>query len=361
MQERGRWLIQMAELSGLPRLRRLKKRPLESYNKTWLGFVAAGVVAVVIGAMLVVHMLGVGYRHYTAEFLQAASLRAGNPITIAGIPIGTVTSMKLDGDHVEAGLKIRDNIALGKDSKASIRVTTILGSRYLAIEPDGPGSLPKNTFDLTHTDVPYDLQAALHDATTTFEQVDSDRFAQSLAVLGKQLEGLPAVVPQAIANINTLSSIIAVRRDQLGQLLTSSEQVTNTLRRQQAGIGNLINQGQDLLGQFVARRAIFHSMMQSLTTLVDTMSQIVVNDRPGLDSLLKDMGDFTGLMAQHDDLLRNMLQVSPIFFREAANLTGDGNAINFNAPNVPAIDSWMCAISGRAKQFGMIQYFKDCK
>jgi phospholipid/cholesterol/gamma-HCH transport system substrate-binding protein len=340
---------------------RIKKRPLESYNTTWLGFIAAAVVAVVIGAMLLVHMLGFGYRHYTAEFLQAASLRAGNPITVAGIPVGNVTSMKLVGDHVEAGLKIRDNVALGKDSKASIKVTTILGSRYLALEPNGPGSLPHSTFDLSHTEVPYDLQAALKDATTTFEQVDSDRFAQSLAVLGKQLQGLPPVVPQAINNIDSLSSIIAVRRDQLGTLLKSTEQVTNTLRRQQAGIGNLINQGQDLLGQFAARRAVFHAMMQSLTTLVDTMSQIVVNDRSGLDSLVNDMRDFTDLMAKHDDLLRNMLQVSPIFFREAANLTGEGNAINFNAPNVPAIDSWMCAISGRAKQFGMIQYFKDCK
>ena len=340
---------------------RVKNRPLESYNTTWLGFIAAAVVAVVIGAMLLVHALGFGYRHYTAEFLQAASLRTGNPIVVAGIPVGNVTSMKLVGDHVEAGLTIRDNIVLGKDSKASIKVTTILGSRYLALEPNGPASLPNNTFDLSHTEVPYDLQAALRDATTTFEQVDSDRFAQSLAVLGKQLQGLPSVVPQAINNIDTLSSIIAVRRDQLGTLLKSTEQVTNTLRRQQAGIGNLINQGQDLLGQFVARRAVFHAMMQSLTTLVDTMSQIVVNDRSGLDSLVNDMRDFTGLMAQHDDLLRNMLQVSPIFFREAANLTGEGNAINFNAPNVPAIDSWMCAISGRAKQFGMIQYFKDCK
>ena len=340
---------------------RITKRPLESYNTTWLGFIAAAVVAVLIAATLLVHMLGFGYRHYTAEFLQAASLRAGNPITVAGIPVGNVTSMKLVGDHVEAGLKIRDNIVLGKDSKASIKVTTILGSRYLALEPNGPASLANNTFDLSHTEVPYDLQAALKDATTTFEQVDSDRFAQSLAVLGKQLQGLPSVVPQAINNIDSLSSIIAVRRDQLGTLLKSTEQVTNTLRRQQAGIGNLINQGQDLLGQFVARRAVFHAMMQSLTTLVDTMSQIVVNDRSGLDSLINDMRDFTGLMAKHDDLLRNMLQVSPIFFREAANLTGEGNAINFNAPNVPAIDSWMCAISGRAKQFGMIQYFKDCK
>ncbi len=351
----------MVDTPTSQRLVRLKRRPLESYNKTWLGFIAAAVVAVVIGTMLAVHAAGVGYRHYTAEFLQAASLRPGNPISVAGIPVGNVTSMKLVGDHVEAGLKIRNSVVLGKDSKASIKVTTILGSRYLALQPDGPASLPNNTFDLSHTEVPYDLQAALQDATTTFAQVDSDRFAQSLAVLGKQLQGLPSIVPQAMNNINSLSSIIAVRRDQLGSLLQSTQQVTNTLRRQQANVGNLINQAQDLLGQFVARRAIFHAMMRSLTSLVDTMSQLVVNDRSGLDALINDMRDFTGLMAKHDDLLASMLQISPIFFREAANLTGDGNAINFNAPNVPAIDSWMCAISGRAKQFGMIQYFKDCK
>ncbi len=345
----------------LNRLKRLQKRRLESYNKTWLGFIAVAVVAVVIGAMLVVHVLGAGYRHYTAEFAQAASLRPGNPIMLAGIPVGDVTSMKLDGDHVEAGLKIRDDLVLGKDSKAVIKLATILGGRYLTIEPDGPGRLPHDTFELTHTEVPYDLQAALKDATTTFEQVDSDRFAQSLAVLGRQLKGLPELVPQALANIDALSSIIAQRRDQLGQLLKNTERVTNTLRSQQARIGNLVNQAQDLMGVFVARRAVFHAMMQSLQSLVDVSSKIVINDRSGLDALLKDMADFTGLMGQHNDLMRNMLQASPILMREAANITGDGNAVVGNGPGSAIIDSWMCAISGRAQQFGMIQYFKDCK
>ncbi|QLL05952.1 MlaD family protein [Mycobacterium vicinigordonae] len=348
-------------MSDMTRWQRIRRRPLESYSKTWLGSIAVAVVAVLIGTMLAIHTFGAGYRHYTAEFLQAASLRPGNPITVAGIPVGEVTSMKLVGDHVEAGLKIKNSVALGKDSKASIRVTTILGSRYLSLAPDGAGSLPNNTFDLSHTEVPYDLQAALQDATTTFEQVDSDRFAQSLTVLGKQMRGLPEVVPQAMANIETLSSIIAQRRDQLGQLLKSTEQVSNTLRRQQAGIGNLVDQAQDLLGHFVARRAVFHALMQSITTLVDTMNQIVVNDRSGVDTLLKDMHEFTDLMAKHDDLLRNLLQVTPVFARQATNLTGDANAVSFNAPSALLIDSWMCAISGRAKQFGMIPYFKDCK
>lgn len=55
------------------------------------------------------------------------------------------------------------------------------------------------------------------------------------------------------------------------------------------------------------------------------------------------------------------LQITPVTLRGVANATGTGNAIEFNAPNGLAVDSWMCAISGRAKQFGMIQYFKDCK
>lgn len=333
---------------------------LESRNKTWLGFVAVAVVAVLIGAMVTVHRLGVGYRHYTAEFAQAAALRVGNPITLAGIPVGTVTSMKLAGDHVEAGLRIRDQIVLGKDSKAVIKVATILGARYLALEPQGPGSLPDRTFDLAHTEVPYDLQAALKDATTTFEQVDSDRFAQSLALLGKQLEKMPAVVPQAMANVDSLSSIIAQRRDQLGQLLTSTEQVTTTLRRQQANIGSLVNQGQDLIGQFVARRAAVHAMLQSLTGLVDIMGKILIDDRPGVDALARDIREFTDIIAQHDDLLRSILQVSPVLTRQVANMTGDGNAVKFTAPAGALVDSWMCAISGRAEQFGMIPYFKDC-
>ncbi|SKV28284.1 Mce family protein, Mce5C [Mycobacteroides abscessus subsp. abscessus] len=50
-----------------------------------------------------------------------------------------------------------------------------------------------------------------------------------------------------------------------------------------------------------------------------------------------------------------------MLIRGIANSTGTGNAIDINLTNGLLVDSWMCAISGRAKQFGMIPYFKDCK
>ncbi|MGL5441559.1 MAG: MlaD family protein, partial [[Mycobacterium] stephanolepidis] len=262
------------------RWQKIKNRPVETYNKTWLGFIAIAVIGALVGGMLLVKAIGFGYTTYTAEFAQAASLRTGQPITVAGIPLGTVTGMKLVGDHVEAKLSVSDDVKLGKDTKAAIRVTTILGSRYLDLRPEGPGSLPNKTIDLAHTEVPYDLQATLKDVTNTFDQVDFDKVAQSLSILGKQLDGLPEVVPQAMQNIQTLSGIIAERRDQLGTLLKSTEKVTNTLHRQQQGVGTLINQGQSLIGEFVVRRGTFHAMMQSLTDLVEQLSKIVIRNRP---------------------------------------------------------------------------------
>lgn len=340
---------------------RWRSRPLESYNKTLLGVIALGVVATLIAISLFIKLLSFGYTTYTAEFAQAASLRPGNPITVAGIEVGNVKSLKLVGDHVEARLRIRDDVALGRDSTAAINVMTILGSRYLSITPDGSGSLPHKTFDRSHTQVPYDLQSALEDATTTYEQTDSDKFGTTLGILGRQLNGMPEILPQAMANLQALSSITAGRRDQLGTLLKSTQRVANTLHAQQEGLGHLVDQGQDLIGEFVGRQATFHAMLGALTNLVGDLNKIVVTDRPMVDDMLATLKQLTALLSDHDDMFRSLLQIAPVPLRGLTNATGYGPALEFYTPGGLAVDSWMCAISGRAKQFGLIEYFKDCK
>ncbi len=337
------------------------RRILESYSRLWLGVIAIAVVSVLVGILMIVRVADIGYTSYTARFLQAAALKVGNPVTVAGIPVGEVKSMKLMGDHVEASLKVRNDVVLGADSRAIIKITTILGSRYLALEPAGSGSLPDRTFALNRTEVPYDLQEALADVTTTYEQVDSDKFAQTLSVLGKQMAGLPAVVPQALANTQTLANIIATRRDQLGDLLQTTETVANTLRAQQSTVGSLIRQGNTLVGEFVERRASFQAMLAALTSLVETLSGIIIDDRPELERTLVNLRELSDLLGKHDDLLRSILQSGPVALRGLANATGNGNAADINVSNGLLIDSWMCAISGRAEQFGMIEYFQDCK
>jgi len=341
---------------GLPR-----KRVLEDLNRTVIGLTALGLLTVLLATLVIITKVGPGYRQYSAEFIQAAALLPGNPVTVAGIPVGTVTGMKLAGDHVVVDMRIQNDVDLGKDSRAVIMVTTILGSRYLSLHPGGGGPLADNTIDLNHTEVPYDLQQALQDLAVNYGEVDTDNLASAVQALGKQIETLPPMIPKAMDNLRKLSTVMADRRAQLGSMLKTMDLVTTTLRRQQSSIGSMVNQGQQLFGEFVTRRAAFHVMLQSLTQLVGVLDDSIVTNRSQLDALLANTNKLTGLLAQHDDMLRATLQSAPIALRGAANATGTGNSVDGNIVNGIAVDSWMCAISGRAKQFGMIPYFKDCR
>ena len=352
----------MAEPQMYRKYRGLKrKKTLEDFNKTMVGLVALGLLVAVLAALVIITKIGPGYRRYSAEFAQAAALLPKNPVTVAGIPVGTVTGMKLAGDHVVVDMRVRNDINLGKDSRAVIMVTTILGSRYLALHPGGGGPLPGNTIDLNHTEVPYDLQQALQDVAVTYGEVNTDNLAGAIQALGKQVEALPPLIPKAMDNLKKLSTVMAQRREQFGSMLETMDLVTGTLRRQQSSIGSMVNQGNQLLGEFVSRRVAFHAMLQSITQLVAVLGDTIVTDRPQLEALLANMNTLTALAAKHDDMVRNILQSVPVGLRGLANATGTGNALDATFTNGILVDSWMCAISGRARQFEMIQYYRDCK
>lgn len=336
------------------------KRPIEGYNTIWVGTVSVAVLAVVILAIVGIGKLSLGRIGYQAEFAQAAQLSPGDQVTVAGIEVGTVRDVALTGDHVTVKFTVGNGVRVGDASRAAIKLTTLLGRRYLELSPAGDGELRSRTITLANTSVPYNLQATLADATTTFEQVDADRIAESMAELSNGLVGVPEALPEALANVKSLAAVIATRRDQIGSLLKNVDTITGVIRDQKADLGALVIQGRDLLQTVNARQASVHRLLAGTTALVDTLKTIF-NDEPAIDELLANMQQFAEMAATHDALIRNTLQVMPVAFRNLANASGSSTALDINLPAGVLIDSWMCALSGRGKQFGLAQYFTNCK
>lgn len=335
------------------------KRPIEGYNKIWLGTIAVIVTAVVVTVVVGIGRLSLGQVGYQGEFVQAAQIRSGDQVTIAGIPVGSVNGVELAGDRVVVNFKVRNDVQLGRDSRAAIKLTTLLGTRYLELSPAGSGDLDNRRIELANTSVPYDLQKTLADATTTFEQLDADRIAESMTTLAQGLTGVPEALPQALSNVGSLAAIIAGRRDQIGSLLASVDTVTAMIRDQKANLGSLVLQGRDLLAEIVTRRAAVQQLFDSTTALVNRI-KIILDDQPAIDDMFKSMQEFAGLVAKNDALLRNYLQVLPLPLRNLANASGSGMSIDANVPAGIMVDSWMCAISARGKQFNLAEYYKDC-
>ncbi len=343
---------------------RARKPVLEDRNQAWLGTIAVLTLTAVIAATTLLSTLNLGKTTYYAEFLQAASIRPGDEVSIAGVPVGTVEGTALAGAHVLVSMKIRRGVVLGSQTRAAIKLTTVLGARYVELKPAGDGELEGRRITLAHTDVPYDLQRLLQDSTNTFEDVDAQRFAQSMQAVSTQLRDLPAILPDALTNVQNLSRVIADRRDQIAGLLRSTAEIAEILGGQQADLAALVDQGHQLFGQVTARRDAVLRLMNAATTLVATARDITVGDHAQLDRLLSDIRQATAMLGDHDDLLRNLFQVMPVAMRNVANATGSGPFLDFALPGGLLVDSWMCAISGRAEQFRFperYQYFKDCE
>lgn len=326
-----------------------------------IGLIAVLTMVLVLVVMVAVNSLQLGSRTWRAEFAQAAGVGAGDSVTWAGIPVGTVTSTELVGDHVEVTMKIDDEVTLGADTEAAIKLTTLLGSRYVELRSTGVGALPGNRIPLSHTVVPYDLETALQDATTTFDQLDADQIAQSMTALSRGLDDVPALVPGVLRDVRSLSTVIATRRQQIGDLLTTTSQVSTVIRTQQAELGAVIRQGSTVLGHIVTRQDALRRLLDAITTLVRRLEPIVVGDATEIEQLLTDLREMTAMLTSHDDLLRNILQVLPVPWRMFANATGTGAELNANAPDGAFIDSWMCALSATAVAAGRAPYLQDCR
>nr|WP_269781564.1 MCE family protein [Nocardia bovistercoris] len=321
-------------------------------------------VVVLVTVLLItvfVNSLHLGKATYRAQFAQAAGISAGDAVTYVGIPVGIVTDTRLAGDRVVVTMKLDRDTPLGADTHASIKLTTLLGSRYVELRSDGAGRLHDNIIPLTQTDVPYDLQTALQDATKTFAAVDAEQIATSMTTLSEQLRGLPPLVPEVLRDVQALSSVIAQRRDQIGTLLTSTEQVTTVIRDQQADLASLVSRGRTVLQEINARQDALRRLLAATTTLVHQLEPVVVDDRAQMQTLLDDLGAMTSMIAANDALLRNILQILPVPWRLFANATGTGMELSANAPDGAFIDSFMCALSKRAVEVGKAPYQKDCQ
>jgi len=71
-----------------------------------------------------------------ATFDEIGGLKTRAPVVIAGVKVGQVTAIELDGDlRARVTLDVDPRVEVAADSSAAIRTSGVLGDQYVAIEP----------------------------------------------------------------------------------------------------------------------------------------------------------------------------------------------------------------------------------
>ncbi|HSV41196.1 MAG TPA: MlaD family protein [Nocardioidaceae bacterium] len=289
-----------------------------------VGLVAVAIGVLFAGLVTVVSTIDFGVKNYTAHIEHTAGLRAGEDVQIAGVNVGQVKSIELNGQDVLITFTVKSDIELGADTEGEVKVATLLGTHYFAVDPQGAGSLPDDEIPLDQTNVPYNLQDIIDKGTEAIGSIDAELIAKALTTMSTTIEAGADEFGPALEGVARVSEVIATRSNQAGDLLEAARAVAEQLSDSTADIVQLMRSTTVVLDEIQTRRAAIHSLLVKTAALADSLNSIIGSTEDDLNVALRDVRSVLTMLKGQDATLRNALELLAPSFRYLANATGGG-------------------------------------
>jgi phospholipid/cholesterol/gamma-HCH transport system substrate-binding protein len=285
------------------------------------GLVVLGTAFVGALNMAALPFIGDGQVH-EAVFTEAGGLKPGNEVRVAGVRVGEVTSVELRGRDVVVRFRAKD-VDLPEQTEAAIRVKTMLGQKYLALEPLGTGTLSK-AIPLERTTTPYDVNAAFSDLTTNVGEIDMEQLEASFTALADAFRDTPDSVQEMVGGLTALSRTVSSRDEELAELFEASREVTGTLSERRDELALLINDGSALLGELARRRDAVNALLKGTADLGTQLEGLVKDNRKALAPALAKLDRVTAILNRNQENLDDALRQLGPYYRVMASATGNG-------------------------------------
>ncbi|HEU5269287.1 MAG TPA: MCE family protein [Jatrophihabitans sp.] len=325
--------------SGLKRAPR--GRSFASRNPTTIGAIGLVVIAVLLWAAFNAAKLPIigGGTPYSAIFSEASGLLPNDEVRIAGVKVGTVTGVGLDGPNgkdVKVSFRIK-HAFVGDQTQAIIKIKTVLGRKYLELDPAGTKEQrPGSTIPLNRTLTPYDIYPAFSDLTKTVGAIDTSQLGKSLETLAQTFADTPASVRSTLQGLSRLSTTIASRDQALRTLLARANDVTGVLADQDAQISKLITDGNLLLDELNQRKEAIRTLFLNTSALALQISGLVADNQKTLQPALDQLHGVLNILTKNlDNLDRGLTLLAP-FYRVFANTLGNGRWFDTYVQNLSA-------------------------
>jgi phospholipid/cholesterol/gamma-HCH transport system substrate-binding protein len=243
-------------------------------NPVVIGIIAAVVIAAGTGfALLMTRGIFDRGHEVTAIFADAAGLSVDDQVLAAGLRVGRVTGVELNGDRVEVSFIVSGD--LPSDTRARIAVQNLLGRRQLHLMAGSNWDNLLRTGDvipLRQTSTPVDVPEFGETGEHLYREQDQ--------------EALQAVV-------TSLADIVEDKQDEVGDLIDGLTRVADTVAEQREDLHLTIEGAERFF-------AAFRDRDEEIVRIVDsfgTTLELLVERRPDLERLLRNTGDSATLLA----------------------------------------------------------------
>jgi phospholipid/cholesterol/gamma-HCH transport system substrate-binding protein len=286
-----------------PSLRSGGPKSFTERNPKIIGAIAIVVIlAVTVGAIGLNSNIVKNRYPVTASFADTAGMQSGDSVLLAGVVVGQVSSVKLDGARADVGMQINHGVQIPVDSTADVYVETLLGKKDIRINTGHDWShLMGSGGRITKTSTPTELLDLQNESAPVLEQSDATSLNKLIEDLAAVTQGKQAEVSTIADGLNAFLGTVNQRSGTVSNLIDSAKTVTSTLaNRDQQLVSIVDNLGLVVNGLAQRKDALSNLLNQSEQMAIQT-SALVGANRGKLDAILAELHTDLGIVGRHQD------------------------------------------------------------
>lgn len=299
---------------------------------------ATGVLLTTISS----NSVGSSRTSYAAEFTDANSLNVGDDVRMAGVRIGSVTSIGVvDRRYALVKFEIDSTVKLAASVTAAIQFRNLVGQRYVALDqgagsPDDPWPSTR-TLPLARTQPALDLTTLFNGFQPLFQALSPKDINELSYEIIQIFQGEGSTVDDLVTRTATLTSTLADRDQLIGQVIDNLTTLLKTVNARRSGLSSIVVSLSQLVSGLAADRGAFGSAITNLAGVTNSVAGMLADARPSLHTAIDSLGALSANLANNGTLVDHFLKTVPTKLNDIGRLASYGSWVN----------AYLCSITGR--------------
>lgn len=275
--------------------------------------------------------LGADARSFDAMFADVSGLRPGDDVKVAGVRVGRVEDIEVDGDGARVSFDLADTQPLLETTTVVMRYQNLLGQRYLALVQDGPRGPELDagaTIPVARTSPGFDLTELLNGFRPLFEVLqpaDVNKLATSMV---KVLQGEGGTVETLLQQTGELSSFLADRDEVFTDVLTNLTPVLDNLSAQGPDFTATVQELRALMTGLARDRKSIGSSIDGVSRLVGATSELLRDAREPAVETIREFATVADMVARTRKQLNAAIREFGVIFEGLGRSASYESAVN---------------------------------
>jgi phospholipid/cholesterol/gamma-HCH transport system substrate-binding protein len=270
---------------------------------------------------------------YSAVFSDASRLKAGDTVRVAGIRVGTVTDVALQGDRqVLVDFDADQDIHLTSGTKAAIRYLNLTGDRYLELV-DGPGStrvLPAGSqIPLDRTEPALDLDLLLSGLKPVVQGLNPQDVNALTASLVQVFQGQGGTINSLLSKTSSFTNTLADNDQTVQQLIDNLNSVLAVISKDGDKFSDAIDRLEKLVDGLSKDRDPIATAITSLDNGTASIADLLSQARPPLKGTVDQLNRLAPNLDDGKGFLDGALQRAPGNYRKLARIGAYGAFVQY--------------------------------